>query len=98
MNFSGAQMEAALQTRPVASASAPNRLRRTPQQPLSVIEVDGALLRLETVSAISGRSFASLHRDEKAGLLKMTRNGARCTRVRSEDARAYLHALARGAA
>jgi hypothetical protein len=88
---------------PVAAATdtpTPRRIRdtRTPAQPLTVIDIPGAQLKLKTLAAISGRSMATLMRHEKAGLLKLTRNGARCTRVRSEDARAYLQALARGAA
>lgn len=93
-------MEAALETQHSAAqrGSVPRPPRRTAPQPLSVIDVPGAMLRLETVVALSGRSLATLHRDEKAGLLRMTRKGARCTRVRAEDARAYLQALAGAAA
>lgn len=72
--------------------------RNTPTQPLGVIEVPGALLKLTTVAALSGRSLSTLHRDAKAGTLKLTRKGTRCTRVRAEDARAYLRALAGEAA
>ncbi len=67
-------------------------------QPLDVINVSGAQLRLPTLAALSGRSVATLYRDEKAGLLKLNRNGTRCTSATSEDARAYLAQLANGAA
>jgi hypothetical protein len=65
-----------------------------PAQPLEAVHVPGAMLTLETVSAISGRARSTLLRDEKAGLLKITRVSTRCSRVTSEHARAYLQALA----
>lgn len=70
--------------------------RQTPPQPLDVIGVDGALLRLETLAAISGRSVNTLFRDasKERGLLILTKVGPRCTRVRAQDARAYLARLA----
>lgn len=70
--------------------------RQTPPQPLDVINVPGAMLRLETLAAISGRSVNTLYRDasKERGLLTLTRFGTHCTRVRSEDARAYLQRLA----
>lgn len=72
--------------------------RQTPPQPLEIIGVDGALLRLETLAALSGRSVNSLFRDasKERGLLVLTRFGTRCTRVRAEHAREYLARLARG--
>lgn len=74
--------------------------RQTPPQPLDVIGVDGALLRLETLAAISGRSVNTLFRDasKERGLLQLTKVGTRCTRVRAEHAREYLARLAGGAA
>jgi hypothetical protein len=68
--------------------SAPSREK--PPQPLNVIDVPGALLTLETLSALSGFSLSTLYRDADAGRLRLTRRGSRCTRVRSEDARRYL--------
>lgn len=72
--------------------------RQTPPQPVEVINVPGALLRLETLAALCGRSVNSLFRDasKERGLLVLTKVGHRCTRVRSEDARAYLARLAGG--
>jgi hypothetical protein len=67
-------------------------------QPLGVIGVPGALLKLPTLGALAGRSRSTLDRDIKAGLLKVKRIGRRCTRVTSEDARAYLERLAGEAA
>lgn len=66
--------------------------RRT--QPTQIIQVDGALLTLDTLSELSGRARTTLLRDEKAGLLKITRVSTRCSRVTAEHARAYLQALA----
>ena len=74
--------------------------RQTPPQPLEIISVDGALLRLETLAALSGRSVNSLFRDasKERGLLVLTKVGPRCTRVRAEHAREYLARLAGGGA
>lgn len=63
-------------------------------QPGQIIQVDGALLTLDTLSELSGRARTTLLRDEKAGLLKITRVSTRCSRVTAEHARAYLLALA----
>jgi hypothetical protein len=73
--------------------------RQTPPQPLDVISVPGALLRLETLAAISGRSVNTLFRDasKDRGLLVLTKVGPRCTRITSENAKAYLQRLAGGA-
>lgn len=71
--------------------------RRKPTQPLTIIDVAGAMLTLTTLATISGQSISSLYRDAKAGRLKLRKRGTRCTRVTSEDARAYLESLNRGA-
>lgn len=63
---------------------------RTPPQPLDVINIPGARLKLATLGALAGESRATLYRSAAAGQLKLTKNGSRCTRVTSEDARAYL--------
>lgn len=68
------------------------------QQPLDVINIDGALLSLDTVGAIACRSRTALFRDRAAGLLRVRVLGRRCVRVVAEDARAYLAALAQGRA
>ena len=67
-------------------------------QPLNVIDIDDALLKLSTLSAISGRARATMDRDVRAGLLSVTKIGQRCTRVKSQEARAYLQRLAKAAA
>jgi hypothetical protein len=68
--------------------------RRGLEQPLDIIHVDGALLKLETLATLSGRVVSSLYLDARQGKLVLTKNGSRCTRVRAEDARAYLAKLA----
>lgn len=77
------------------SAQAP-RTRRTPSQPLDVINVPGALLKLSTLAQISGQSLSTLYRAAAARELVLIKRGARCTRVTSEAARAYLASLGQG--
>lgn len=74
------------------------RKRRAAPQPLDVINIPGALLKLETLCAIAGESKATLYRAAKAGQLQLVKNGARCTRVTTEHARSYLELRARAAA
>lgn len=90
----------ALSNTPAEAAAAPLRHRATYQrvhQPADVINVPGALLKLDTLARLSGESIATLYRAAKRGDLVLTKRGARCTRVTSENARAYLTRLARGA-
>ena len=75
-----------------------NRKRNATMQPLDVINVPGALLKLTTLAQISGQSLSTLYRANKAAQLVLVKNGRRCTRVTSESARAYLATLGRGAA
>lgn len=63
-------------------------------QPADLINVDGALLKLETVARLSGRGISTLYRDAQLGILVLTKDGTRFTRVSSENARAYLARLA----
>lgn len=72
--------------------------RRGLEQPLEIIHVDGALLKLETLAALSGRVVSSLYHDARQGKLVLTKNGTRCTRVLAQDARAYLASIAKGGA
>jgi hypothetical protein len=77
------------QTRPIDTARRPGL-----QQPLAVVDVPGALLKLSTLEALTGRSQASMYRDAQAGRLKLSKIGTRCTRVTAENARLYLALLA----
>lgn len=70
--------------------STPRRRRGEASQPLEVIELPNALVKLETLSIASGLSISSLYRQAKKGALPLVRINQRCTRVRSVDARAFL--------
>lgn len=74
------------------SAATPTTPRRRYHQPLEVLQLPHALLRLETLAAASGLSIQTLYRKAKAGELTLIRMGSRCTRVRSQDARAFIEA------
>ena len=81
-----------------APAALAKKSFRTPAQPLEAINVPGALLKLKTLTAISGLSISTLYRAAGSGQLTLVKKGARCTRVTSESARAYLELLAKEAA
>lgn len=87
---------------PEARVTAPGRPRRrgVEPQPLELLNVPGALLKLETLARIAGRGVSTLYADaaKDPTLLVLTKVTPRCTRVRSEHARAYLDRLAGGAA
>jgi prophage regulatory protein len=63
-------------------------------QPVALIAVDGALLKMTTVSTVTGRCPASIYRDVKAGTFPQpVKMGARCTRWRADDVRAWLNSF-----
>lgn len=62
-------------------------------QPLSVIELPDALLRLDTLAQAAGVSVPTLYRMAAAGKLELVKIGKRCTRVRSSVARSFIAAL-----
>lgn len=66
--------------------------RMSSPQPLEVAELPEALLSLKTASAVSGLSPATLYRKAAAGELKLVKIGARCTRIRAADLRAFMAA------
>ena len=80
--------------RPAELGGATKGKYRPVGQPTDVINVPGALLKLDTLAKLSGESIATLYRAVKRGDLVLTKRGARCTRVTSENARAYLQRLA----
>jgi hypothetical protein len=82
----------------VAAHPRPRRAYQRVDQPADVINVPGALLRIETLARLSGQSRATLYRAAQRGELVLTKRGARCTRVTSENARAYLARAAAGGA
>lgn len=87
----------ALPNAPAAASARASRNRASYKridQPADVINVPGALLKLDTLARLSGESLATLYRAAKRGDLVLTKRGVRCTRVTSENARAYLARLA----
>lgn len=62
------------------------------EQPLLVAQLADALLTIKTASAVSGLSPATLYRKAAAGELKLVKIGARCTRIRAADLRAFMAA------
>jgi hypothetical protein len=79
-----------------AHPPAGSRYRRV-EQPLEIINVPGALLKLQTLAQLAGLTTASLYRAAARGELILSRRGTRYTRVTSENARTFLAGLARGA-
>ena len=72
---------------------------RTAPQPLAVVQIDDALLRKATVSAITGLSSSSVDRKTAQGVFpKPIKMGARCTRWRAGDVRKWLADQAAGVA
>ncbi|MEY8874924.1 MAG: helix-turn-helix transcriptional regulator [Leptothrix sp. (in: b-proteobacteria)] len=59
-------------------------------QPIEAANIPGALLKAETVAAVTGLSVSTLYRLAAKGKLKRVRMGARCTRWRSDDVQAFL--------
>lgn len=69
------------------------RPRCTTHQPLEVAALDDALLTLRTVSATAGLSQSTLYRLAADGRLKLTKIGARCTRIRASELRRFMASL-----
>ena len=84
---------------PVTS-KAPNPAHTTPAkpsrkdeaQPLHAAQLADALLKMQTVTALTGLSASSIYRLVTAGELKPIRRGTRCTRFRAGDITAWLRA------
>lgn len=65
-------------------------------QPLEVIQVDDALLKLATVSAITGLSRTTIYTRMSATpptFPQAIKQGKRCTRWRAADIKAFLQSL-----
>lgn len=76
----------------IADKSAPIA-RKTAPQPIEVANLPDALLRVQTVAAVTALSSSSIFRKTAAGEFpKPVRLGTRCTRWRSADVRAWLAA------
>ena len=77
------------------TAPAAPRSRKTPEQPLTIVQVPGALMMPSVTSAVTGLSISTLYRKVAAGLFPApVRLGARCTRWKADDVRAWLKAAA----
>ncbi|MCC7151291.1 MAG: AlpA family phage regulatory protein [Rubrivivax sp.] len=76
------------------TAHAPKRRREA--QPLHVVQLDDALLKLSTASAVAGLSVPTLYRLAKSDptFPKFIKMGQRCTRIRAGDLTAWLAARA----
>ena len=70
--------------------------RRDFAQPLHVAQMDDALLKMQTVTALTGLSSSSVYRLIAAGELKAIKRGTRCTRFRAGDINAWLRAQGAG--
>jgi len=69
------------------------RTHRGEAQPLHVAQLAGALLKIQTVRAVTGMSDSTIFRKTAAGQFpEPIRMGARCTRWRSEDVQAWIAA------
>lgn len=79
--------------------SKPTKRGPTNPQPLQAAQIDDALLTIKTAVAVSGLSAATLYRkaSDDPTFPKLIKMGARCTRVRAGDLRAWLAAQAAAA-
>ncbi|MDZ5457889.1 helix-turn-helix transcriptional regulator [Azohydromonas lata] len=86
--------EAAMHSTPSHDAA------KKPHQPLHVAQLDDALLKLQTVRAMTGLSDSTIYRKLAAGdFPQPIRLGTRCTRFRAGDVTAWLRQqAAKGAA
>ena len=66
-------------------------------QPLHVAQLADALLKMQTVTALTGLSSSSIYRLVAAGELTPIRRGTRCTRFRAGDITAWLRAQGQAA-
>lgn len=82
-----------MDTQSLTTTQVPAIRRSTKPQPLHASQLEDALLTLKTASATAGLSQATLYRLAAAGRLKLVKMGARCTRIRSSDLRAFMASL-----
>ena len=75
-----------------AQSTRSKRVRENAAQPLHVALLADALLKMQTVTAITGLSSSSIYRLVAAGELRAIRRGPRCTRFRASDVNAWLRA------
>ncbi len=65
------------------------------EQPLHAAQIHDALLKLQTVQALTGLGKTSIYERIKTGEFKPVRLGSRCTRFRACDVQAWLQAQGR---
>lgn len=75
-----------------ARANTAARSKRNAIQPFDVVQVDDALLTMRTACFVSGLSESTIYRKAKhdADFPRLVRIGARCTRIRAGDLKAWL--------
>jgi len=61
-------------------------------QPLHVLQLQDALLKMQTVTQATGLSAATIYRKVAVGELPIVKMGKRCTRFRAADVRAFIQA------
>ena len=61
-------------------------------QPLHALQLEDALLKIETVIQATGLSAATIYRKVAAGELTIVKLGKRCSRFRAADVRAWIQA------
>lgn len=62
------------------------------EQPLHAAQIHDALLKLQTVQALTGLGKTSIYERIKTGEFKPIKLGARTTRFRASDVQAWLQA------
>lgn len=83
------------------AATTPDKPARTPRgaipQSLEAVSLPDALLKIQTVATVTALSASSIFRKTAAGEFpEPVRLGARCTRWRAADVRAWLAAQVAG--
>lgn len=74
--------------KPVATSTKQPRA----EQSLDVLQLQDALLRMQTVTQATGLSVTTIYRKVAAGELPMVKMGKRCIRFRAADVRAFIQA------
>lgn len=70
----------------------PTDSRTRTEQPLHAAQIHDALLKLQTVQALTGLGKTSIYERIKTGEFKPIKLGARATRFRAGDIQAWLQA------
>lgn len=76
----------------IRAGTSETRPRKRGDQPLHAAQIADALLKLQTVLALTGLGKTSIYERIKTGEFKPVRLGSRCTRFRASDVQAWLQA------